>query len=98
MADFARNWSMIELLSCWFISVTEKRSRVIHVVKMTLNAIESSVPLNYALIKTPSTLSNIINDDYSFSIKRVKILILWMYLLSREWKNLKNSQNDDQNH
>ena len=64
---------MIELLSCSFISVTEITFRIIHIVKKWHEMqMKSSVPLDHALIKTPSTLSNIINDDDSLSIKKVE--------------------------
>ena len=40
--------------------------------KMAWNANERCVPLDYALIKTPSTLSNIKNIKYCLIIKEVK--------------------------
>ena len=58
---------------------------------MAWNANESSVPLDHALIKTPSTLSNIINDDDSLSIKKVEnidfmdLLIIWRMNESKKW-------------
>ena len=58
---------------------------------MARNANESSVPVDHALIKTPSTLSNIINDDDSLSIKKVEnidfmdLLIIWRMNEYKKW-------------
>ena len=58
---------------------------------MARNANESSVPLDHALIKTPSTFSNIINADDCLIIKEVKkidfvdLLIISRMKESKKW-------------
>ena len=49
-------------------------------------------------MKTPSTLSNIMNDDDSLSIKKVENIDFMDLLIIWRMNESKNGQNDDQNH